>query len=174
MQSTDQIYATLRDDVVLVNVHFNAPALYSHNDGQGTHLYVRSSHTHEGRYKRYSYKATAAAGVTAGDVVVVTVGEGELKVATVAEVLPIHHADRQHDLKWIVSRVDLSAVQRVLQQEELFRSRMSEAQAARARREALAALVDEGHLQGLQLQDLDGMSHLHALLPAESGEKSES
>ena len=171
--NTDMLYATLRDDVVLINVHFNAPALYVHNDGTGSKTYIRSTHTANGTTKKYSYKGLKSMGLASGDAVVVTVNDGELKVVQVAEVLDINSVeDTKTEMKWVVGRVDRDAVDRVLQQEESFRTTIQTAQIAKHRREALADLAANNGVDASVFAQFDGMQHLGGLLAGPSAEKS--
>ena len=165
--NTDMLYATLRDDTRHVKVHFNTPALYIHNDGTGPKTHVRSSQTQQGQFKKYSYKALLSQNLAPGDVVVVTVGEGELKLAMVAEVLDINTFDKSIDeVKWVVGSVNRQAVDRVLQQEEDFRLRIQTAQNATARRKALEEIAVDNNLAVDTFAEFDGMAHLNKLLAA--------
>jgi hypothetical protein len=166
--NTEHTYATLRDDVKLINVHFNEPAVYLHDSGEDQKAFIRTSHTNPGTYRKYSYKATVAMGLRPGDAAVVPVNDGEMKLVMVAEVLDINAAPENANLKWVISGVNLEPLIRIMQQESEFCLAVKTSRNAQIRREALTQLTSEQGLDVGMLQGLDGMSHLGKLLSADN------
>jgi hypothetical protein len=160
------MYAQLRSDAVALNVVFNTPSLFSRQHDGETQIALRSkAGENEYSLQKYTYKALLADGVSAGDAVVVTVGSGELKLATVIEVLPILSLGGR-DHKWILGRVDQNRALRLLEQENAFIRLVQERQAATLRAETLKKLVGSVDGLGPDLSKFDGMADVGRLLSA--------
>lgn len=163
----NRTYAQLRSDSLAVNVIFNDPLLYTRQLEDGTVEVTLRSGAGQDPYslKKYTYKALIEQGIKPGDVVTVTVTNGQIKLATVVEIFSIAQI-KAGEHKWVLGRVQTEFAQRILEQEAKFSGLLEEAQAATERTEALKKLIPALGDAVPALAQLDGMQDIGKLLPA--------
>ena len=167
MSSNQETYAVLRNDTVSVSVIFNEPLL-GHRKVEGeVQVSLRSgTNLNPHTLKTYTYKALVSDGVQPGDVVMVTAGSnGEIKVVQVVEVNDINAISGVRNTKWILGRLDLGRIGRILDQENQFVRALEQAKAKQAQTDTLKKLMaNHGEAVTADIAALDGMKHVGNLL----------